>query len=357
MNSQRLTWNGPFTVGANNSFTITFGVRMDPQLPGGDYAMTASAVTDDTYSGRATLAIRKMTPLIFVPGIMGSTLSCGGDNWWPTDAADKTGHWFGKLALTNHGATESNCKTDLTTGDIVRSAFGIFSFYGKTISELEASGYVEGQSLFVYPYDWRKSVESAAAGLLAKIDEVRAETGAAKVDILAHSQGGLVTRAALASSASVSRVRRVLTMATPFTGPRRRSRYCSPAVRAPSTGSTSTSSRTARSTASRSHRSSARSPVRRSFCRAPRTTAPSLRRYWWTAGRSRRISTRPSSSRSPIRSSSTEPSSTTLRTTRAGRPIPASSGPGRRIWKADAGRDGDHDRPDARMGELLVSGG
>ena len=216
---QHLTWSGAFVRPAHSNMLFGFKVTLAPDLPGGDYPMTASAVTDKTYSGATSLTIAEAkVPLIFVPGIMGSKLYCDGENWWPAFAGDKGGARFQALALADHGNAESTCGTDLTPDRIVGTAFTIFDQYDKTIDALVAAGYVPGRTLFTYPYDWRKSVTAGAVGLLAKIDAVRAQTHAPQVDIMAHSQGGLVTRAALTDPASIGKVRRVLTMATPFYG-------------------------------------------------------------------------------------------------------------------------------------------
>lgn len=219
IDGRRLTWTGPFIRPAHSNLLFGFNASIAPELSGGDYTMTASAVTDKTYSGAATLTIADArVPLIFVPGIMGSKLYCGTANWWPMFTADKTGSLFQLLALINHGNDESACSTPLDPAHIVDTAFSVLDEYNKTIDALVAAGYVPGRTLFAYPYDWRKSVTAGAGGLLAKIDAVRTQTHAAQVDILAHSQGGLVTRVALTDPASIGKVRRVLTMATPFYG-------------------------------------------------------------------------------------------------------------------------------------------
>ena len=54
--------------------------------------------------------------------------------------------------------------------------------------------YKEGINLFAFPYQWRVSNELTAYDLMRKIDEVQQITGADKIDIIAHSMGGLVTR-------------------------------------------------------------------------------------------------------------------------------------------------------------------
>jgi len=56
------------------------------------------------------------------------------------------------------------------------------------------AGYVPGETLFGFPYQWRVSNELTAYDLMHKIDQVQTLAGAEKVDIIAHSMGGLVTR-------------------------------------------------------------------------------------------------------------------------------------------------------------------
>jgi pimeloyl-ACP methyl ester carboxylesterase len=64
------------------------------------------------------------------------------------------------------------------------------------IGRLEDEGYELNQNLFVVHYDWRKSNAQSAVGyLIPAINEAKAISGEDKVDIIAHSMGGLVTRA------------------------------------------------------------------------------------------------------------------------------------------------------------------
>ncbi len=72
-----------------------------------------------------------------------------------------------------------------------------------------------GATAFGFNYPWWRSVEKNGARLAAFVDEVLAETGATSVDIVAHSMGGLVSRAALGHGA---RVRRLVTIASPHRG-------------------------------------------------------------------------------------------------------------------------------------------
>lgn len=66
--------------------------------------------------------------------------------------------------------------------------------YDGLIASLVAAGYREGTNLFPFPYQWRASNVDTAELLRAKIAAIRAQTGQPKVNLVAHSMGGLVAR-------------------------------------------------------------------------------------------------------------------------------------------------------------------
>jgi len=75
-------------------------------------------------------------------------------------------------------------------------------YYQGLIKTLEAAGFTQGENLFIGCYDWRKTnglnpdaaVNSGEEYLRHWIDEAKEKSGAQKVDIIAHSMGGLVAR-------------------------------------------------------------------------------------------------------------------------------------------------------------------
>src|SRR2546425_12893845 len=52
----------------------------------------------------------------------------------------------------------------------------------------------ESNRLFAYTFSSTKSNASIAQDVKARVDQIRAATGAAKVDIITHSMGGLSSR-------------------------------------------------------------------------------------------------------------------------------------------------------------------
>lgn len=78
-------------------------------------------------------------------------------------------------------------------------------------------GYVEGETLFYFPYDWRKDVTATAGALDDVINEALRRSGEDQVVIIAHSLGGIVARSYL-SQYGTSKVDQVISMGTPYLG-------------------------------------------------------------------------------------------------------------------------------------------
>lgn len=128
------------------------------------------------------------TPVIFVPGLMGS---------------------FNLPVLLDwRGPT-------LNGWD-----FPPFIDYGsRFLKAFQDSGYVRNQDLFVAFYDWRKSVRDSAVNYLKPwIDRAKKASGAKKVILIGHSMGGLVSRSYIQSAKYDNDVERLVTLATPHRG-------------------------------------------------------------------------------------------------------------------------------------------
>lgn len=61
------------------------------------------------------------------------------------------------------------------------------------ISRFKTDGYTDAQ-LNNWSYNYRQSNETTAQEILAKIQDIKAATGASKVDVITHSMGGLSSR-------------------------------------------------------------------------------------------------------------------------------------------------------------------
>ncbi len=151
-------------------------------------------VTLVTTCSAADLAGVKV-PVLLVPGIMGSKSS----GWIYPSLPAKPPKWDSNV-LTFHDPN---------------SAVG----WGSLRDQLEANGYKAGCTMFDVPYDWSISLPSARDKyLIPWINKAKSKSGATKVDIIAHSMGGLITRSYIQSPSYNNDVRKFAMVGTPNLG-------------------------------------------------------------------------------------------------------------------------------------------
>lgn len=186
-------------------------------------------------------------PVVLIPGLMGSQLDEYDSTTrarkpvWPPlyDPNTHTVQWLdlpklniASLELNADGRTPRDSRYSISTTavlDYVYEKLGPVTIkehhpYDRLIQKLTDEGY----RVYQYHYDWRRDVreaphnptpESAAQDLAAYVDHVLAETGARKVNIVAHSLGGLVTRAYVSSSPqNGAKVEQAVILGTPYMG-------------------------------------------------------------------------------------------------------------------------------------------
>jgi hypothetical protein len=128
--------------------------------------------------------------------------------------------YFDVLKLNADGVTP--VAPALQISDIYHSA------YDDLIGYLQRQGYVLGTDLWIFPYDWRASIESSSTQLDALITRalIRANGGRTdsttwtvrRVNLVAHSMGGLVGRFYISNATRASRVDQLITFGTPQLG-------------------------------------------------------------------------------------------------------------------------------------------
>jgi pimeloyl-ACP methyl ester carboxylesterase len=136
--------------------------------------------------------------VLILPGIMGSKLGYPGkifdDVLW-IDPIDIAMGRLDKLALSNDHAGIEPC-------GVVQLAYLKMKLYLK----------IKGYDADFYPYDWRQDIGLLGRQLLKKLNR----EGSGKVNLVAHSMGGLVARQAIAQGAS--NIGRLVMMGTPNHG-------------------------------------------------------------------------------------------------------------------------------------------
>ncbi|MBI2612896.1 alpha/beta hydrolase [Candidatus Kaiserbacteria bacterium] len=94
----------------------------------------------------------------------------------------------------------------------------ILHTYDDLIATLDENGYTREVDLFTFPYDWRKSNVETAVLLKEKINQVKDICDCDKVDLVAHSMGGLVARQYVQSDTYENDVDQLIFLGTPHLG-------------------------------------------------------------------------------------------------------------------------------------------
>ncbi len=204
----------------NRQGVLTFPIPTRYQAAGGDLpplvleepaGADCTAPTDCTVrglhatTGQLTTADFGVTRpvVIFIHGYGGSRITCDGTN-----------EWFNLLKGGPDMAAmrfDKNCKTD----GLLMSV-GPLDIYGGASKHFENITW-PGRH-FDYVWDWRDSPANAVDGLDTLIEKARRETGNAKVELVAHSMGGLVAREYIADPARAAKIERIATVGTPYWG-------------------------------------------------------------------------------------------------------------------------------------------
>src|SRR3989344_4620498 len=142
------------------------------------------------------------TPVLIVPGLVGTEIyNNGSEKLWLDlnhNFADIGDEFMDPLSFSEYLYPAHN---SLSIGDIIRKPNIIFDYSEGLITELKNQGYIENQDLFTFPYDWRYGVSGKYPDgktnsdlLKEKIQDILTQTGGDKVDVIAHSLGGLVVK-------------------------------------------------------------------------------------------------------------------------------------------------------------------
>ncbi len=186
------------------------------------------------------------TPVILIPGLFGSKLRDrrSGVEVWPGNVRRVLFSDYRDLAFDFDPITLEVRKDDLEAYGIAETVLGR-DFYGPIIRTLvDFGGYVRAQPgtpakkgerrLYVFAYDWRQDNVEQSQGLEMLIDAIREDYGnpELRVDIVAHSMGGLIARyylrygtrdvltgmPSLVSLYGTKRVRKLILLGTPNFG-------------------------------------------------------------------------------------------------------------------------------------------
>ena len=149
-------------------------------------------------------------PMIFVPGILGSVLfkKGSGEQIWPALGWWDKGHFKPTSFTAITSADEKETSQNEPLFPLV---------YDEMLHHFEDIGYVIGQNFWIFPYDWTQSNRRSGRKLEQYIrNMLSAHPQWHQVDVVTHSMGGLVTRAA--AKLYSAPIRRTVYIAAPHFG-------------------------------------------------------------------------------------------------------------------------------------------
>ncbi len=94
----------------------------------------------------------------------------------------------------------------------------ILKTYSNLIVSLKENGLEKNINLFEFPYEWRNSNVLTGNQLQSKIQEIKEKTKSSKVNLIAHSMGGLVARSYIEDKNYANDVNQLITLGTPHRG-------------------------------------------------------------------------------------------------------------------------------------------
>ncbi|MCQ0987013.1 esterase/lipase family protein [Jiella marina] len=178
-------------------------------------ALAGSIANTNAAAAKTSAAAADKRPVVMVPGLLGSKL-CR-----KTDSGDEEIVWGTVGAITEFPALAlGSAPGEVYPCGLIReiSYLGVYSqaVYSGFVERLESDGYVEGKTLFLFDYDWRLSVFDNARKLAEFVDENVPEDR--KIDIVAHSMGGLIARIYALEEGGTDRIAQLMSAGAPLRG-------------------------------------------------------------------------------------------------------------------------------------------
>lgn len=169
------------------------------------------------------------TPVLIVPGVTGTELRKGEELLWadiPRMAKDITDNFMDPLSFSENSISSDS---EVSISNVISSknfsGVTIFDYIESLTGEFKSQGYVENENLFTFPYDWRYGVSGQLEDgktvpdlLSQKIQDIIQQTGSDKVDVVAHSLGGLIVKKYIIDYSADHHIGKAVFIGVPNTG-------------------------------------------------------------------------------------------------------------------------------------------
>ncbi len=196
------------------------------------------------YAAKLVIKLANIHPVIFVPGTGATELYNNSDFLWMNlDKAllDLSSSFLDPLQFDSTGQPINSSTyparvmqmekfsdvyqtfTNYMTNKISTDFPGVANYELGQVGTTQATNdhvinYQPGQNFWLFPVDFRNDLSGQADRLDVLVNDVLQDTGATQLDIVTHSQGGLVVRQYITDSNHASKVHRLITLGTPYLG-------------------------------------------------------------------------------------------------------------------------------------------
>jgi len=160
-------------------------------------------------------------PVLIIPGTLGTEIWKGADRLWfnldkiknPVDGDS----FMDSLAFQPNGQP---LDTSLIASPVLGQPVESFDYSKALVTDLQNQGYILNKNLFLFPYDWRDDIaKNADVFLKQQIDSILASTTSPSLDVVAHSQGGLLIKKLLYDNPNYEqKVNKLIFVGTPNLG-------------------------------------------------------------------------------------------------------------------------------------------
>lgn len=166
-------------------------------------------------------------PVLIVPGVLGTEIFDGTDKLWLDWARTLLPGPDSFLDPLQFNIDLTPLDSNLTLGEVIKKIsvtrsgleITVFDQISGLLEELDTHGYMEGVDVFTLPYDWRYGVgKDSVDQLKQKIQDIKTQTGSEKVDIIAHSTGGLLVKKYIIDNLDDHNIDKAVFVGVPNTG-------------------------------------------------------------------------------------------------------------------------------------------
>ncbi len=193
-------------------------------LPDGVIMEVNSTVAENIICVFNNTQINEKIPVLIVPGLLGTEMKNGDELLWAdlVRMATDVGDSFIDPLEFNENLTPIN--NEIYKNNIIKKQ-PFLDYADGLINEFKNQGYVENDNLFTFPYDWRYGASGKYADnktnsdlLGEKINVILQQTGGDKVDVVAHSLGGLIVKKYVMDNPASHHIGKAVFVGVPNTG-------------------------------------------------------------------------------------------------------------------------------------------